>query len=58
MVLLPALLSLLGDRIDALRIPVLQRRANRVSSGRFWERLTGLVMGRPVLSLVLARAEA
>jgi RND superfamily putative drug exporter len=54
MVLLPALLSLLGDRVDSLRIPFLQRRANRASSGRFWERLTSAVMGRPVLSLVLA----
>ncbi len=54
MVLLPALVSLLGDRVDALRIPFLQRRANRASSSRFWERLTGAVMGRPVLSLVLA----
>ena len=29
MLLLPALLSLMGDRVDALRIPFLQRRANR-----------------------------
>jgi RND superfamily putative drug exporter len=54
MVLLPAFLSLLGDRVDALRIPFLQRRATRASSSRFWERLTAAVMGRPVLSLVLA----
>ena len=54
MLLLPALLSLMGDRVDALRIPFLQRRANRASTSRFWDRLTQVVMGRPVLSLVLA----
>ena len=54
MLLLPAFLSLLGDRVDALRIPFLQRRANKASTSRFWDRLTRTVMGRPVLSLVLA----
>jgi len=54
MMLLPALLSIMGDRVDALRIPFLQRRANRNSNSRFWDRLTQTVMGRPLLSLVLA----
>ncbi len=54
MLLLPALLSLMGDRVDALRIPLLQRRATEASSSRFWDGLTGAMMGRPVLSLVLA----
>ena len=54
MLLLPALLSLLGDRVDALRIPFLQRRATQASTSRFWDRLTRTVMGRPVLSLILA----
>ena len=54
MLLLPALLSLMGDRVNALRIPFIQRRATRVSTSRFWERTTRIVMGRPVLSMVLA----
>ena len=57
MTLLPALLSLMGDKVDALRIPLLQRRSTRRSSGAnrgFWDWTTGAVMRRPVVSLVLA----
>jgi uncharacterized membrane protein YdfJ with MMPL/SSD domain len=49
---LPALLSLLGDRIERGRLPLLGRRRGRTSAvmGRIVER----VLRRPVVSLVLA----
>jgi RND superfamily putative drug exporter len=51
--LLPAVLASLGDRIDALRIR--KRRSGPARQGdRFWNRVTGMVMRRPVVSLVLA----
>src|SRR5215207_7827809 len=51
--LLPALLSVLGDRVDALRLPVVGRAAEREES-RFWSGLVGRVLRRPVISLLLA----
>jgi putative drug exporter of the RND superfamily len=53
--LLPALLSLLGDRVNALRIPFFGRTADREESP-FWSRTVGAVLRRPVISLVLATA--
>jgi RND superfamily putative drug exporter len=55
--LLPALLSLLGRRVDALRIVprrVLDRRA--ASEGGFWARLARAIMRRPVAFLLVATA--
>jgi len=55
--LLPALLGLMGDKVDAMRIPLVQRRTtarSATATGGFWYRTTGLVMRRPVVSLVLA----
>ena len=49
--LLPALISLLGNRGRSGRR--LLRRASRTGPG-FWERWTGLVMRRPVISLIAA----
>ncbi|MDP9493814.1 MAG: MMPL family transporter [Actinomycetota bacterium] len=49
--LLPAVLSLMGDRIDSLKV---RRRRSPDESGRFWERWTHIVMGRPIISLVLS----
>jgi RND superfamily putative drug exporter len=51
--LLPALLSLLGDKVNSLR--VLRRRTEfgSESSHRFWNAITRRVMARPVMSLVL-----
>src|SRR5215207_2265426 len=51
--LLPALLSVLGDRVNALRLPVVGRAAERQES-RFWSGLVGGVLRRPVISLLLA----
>ncbi|MGH2749215.1 MAG: MMPL family transporter [Actinomycetota bacterium] len=51
--LLPALLSLLGDRVNSLR--VLRRRTEfgSESSHRFWNSIARRVMARPVVSIVL-----
>ena len=50
--LLPAVLGLLGDRVNALRIPYVGRGAGAES--RFWARIVNAVLRRPGLSLVLA----
>ena len=49
--LLPAILSLMGDRVNSLRLPILGR--NSQDGGGFWIWVTRVVMQRPVLSLVL-----
>jgi putative drug exporter of the RND superfamily len=56
--LLPAVLSLLGDRVNSLRIPVIGRGAERGTGaeGRFWGAIVRGVMRRPVVSLVLSVA--
>lgn len=56
--LLPAMLSLLGDRINTGRIPFPGRRAAPSVESRsgFWNWATRRVMNRPVLSLLLAVA--
>ena len=56
--LLPALLSVTGDRVDALRVPILGRNLGRADAaeGRFWRRIVELVLRRPALSLALAVA--
>src|SRR5438067_11612952 len=48
--LLPALLGLLGDRVNSLRIPLFGGSAE----GRFWNAVVRRVLSRPALSLVLA----
>jgi len=54
--LLPAVVSLLGDRVNSLRIPVIGRGAERGTGaeGRFWGGIVRAVMRRPVVSLVLS----
>jgi uncharacterized membrane protein YdfJ with MMPL/SSD domain len=53
--LLPAVLSLLGDRIDSLRVPIVGRRVEgKPASGGFWNTLARSVMKRPVLSLLVS----
>jgi putative drug exporter of the RND superfamily len=54
--LLPALLGLLGDRVDALRIPIVGRRSLDASNpeGRFWGAIVRRVLRRPGLSLALS----
>jgi RND superfamily putative drug exporter len=51
--LVPALLGLLGDRVNALRVPFLGRAVDSAGKeGRFWSRIARAVMRRPVVSLV------
>jgi RND superfamily putative drug exporter len=54
--LLPAVLGLLGDGVDALRIPIVGRRSLEASNpeGRFWGAIVRRVLRRPVLSLALS----
>ena len=54
MTLLPAVLSLLGDKVDALRLPFVGNRSS--SEGRFWGWVVSRVQRRPVISLVAATA--
>jgi putative drug exporter of the RND superfamily len=52
--LVPALLGLLGDRVNALRVPILGRAVDSAGrEGLFWSRIARAVMRRPVVSLVL-----
>jgi RND superfamily putative drug exporter len=50
--LLPALLGLLHDRVDSLRIPFVGRRGD--AEGRFWGAIIDRVLRRPALSLAAA----
>ena len=54
--LLPAVVGLLGDRVNALRIPIIGRSAERgtATEGRFWSAVARAVMRRPVVSLLLS----
>jgi uncharacterized membrane protein YdfJ with MMPL/SSD domain len=53
---LPALLGLLGDRVDSLRVPFVGRRVleSAGSESRFWGAIVQRVLRRPGLSLVLS----
>jgi uncharacterized membrane protein YdfJ with MMPL/SSD domain len=56
--LLPALLGLLGDRVDRLRIPLVGRRSVEAANpeGRFWGAVVRGVLRRPGISLALSVA--
>jgi len=54
--LLPALLGLLGDRVNSLRVFRRKRSTGTEESHPFWDRITHGVMRRPVVSLVLSAA--
>ena len=51
---LPAMLSLLGDRVDLGRVPGLGRMRRPTGRSRFWEAVTLRVLARPVRSASLA----
>ncbi|MFI1163543.1 MMPL family transporter [Streptomyces sp. NPDC020801] len=52
---LPALLSLLGERVEKGRIPFLKRRGARGNGqSRFWTAVLRGVLARPVVSVVVA----
>ena len=54
--LLPAVLSLLGDRVNALRVPWLGRRVEESAGaeGRVWSRVVRAVTRRPLVAAVLS----
>jgi putative drug exporter of the RND superfamily len=53
--LLPAVLTLLGDHVNTLRIPFFGRATEQAGrEGRFWGAIVHRVMRRPLVSLVLA----
>ncbi len=54
--LLPALLSIAGDRVDSLRVPILGRNLGRADTaeGQFWRRIVVAVLRRPALWLAVA----
>ena len=55
---LPAMLSVLGDKVDRGRIPFLaksrRRKLERGETGGIWSRITGVVLKRPAVAAVLA----
>ncbi len=56
--LLPAVISLLGDNVDRLRIPFVQHAQQAFDEerrGGFWDRVAHTVMARPVISIVVRR---
>ena len=56
LIALPAVISVLGDRVNALRVPFLGRVAARRANGHegVWERLAHSIMRRPVIWLTVA----
>ena len=56
--LLPALLSIMGDKVNALRVPLLGLKGGetKAEGSGMWVRIAWLVMRRPVISLVAAAA--
>jgi len=51
---LPALLSLLGDRIDRPRVPLVHRLRRSDGAGRFWPAVMRVVLHKPLVSLLVA----
>ena len=55
--LLPAVLSIMGDKINALRVPLITRRRSAKQDeekrGGFWDWVSRGVMRRPVVSIVV-----
>jgi RND superfamily putative drug exporter len=58
LILLPAVTSLLGDRVNALRVPLIGRLQSRrtADSDGVWERLSHSIMRRPVVWLTVSVA--
>jgi len=51
--LLPAVLGLLGDRVNWLTLPFIGRRGDAESTGGLWGWITKVVTARPVVSVVV-----
>ena len=56
--LLPALLGVLGDRVNSLRVPVVGRNLGRTerTEGRMWRAIVERVLARPAFSLIVSVA--
>ncbi len=52
MTLLPAVLRLLGDRVDALRLPFRRKQVEGRAARGFWSWIARAVMRRPVIALL------
>jgi RND superfamily putative drug exporter len=52
--LLPAILGLLGDRVNLLKLPWMPRTIYHEGGSRMWQRIARSVMNRPVISVVAA----
>ena len=54
--LLPAMLSLIGDRVNSLPLPIVGKNLGRsdAAEARIWRAVIGKVMRRPAVSLALA----
>jgi RND superfamily putative drug exporter len=52
--LLPAMLRLLGDRVNRLRVPFTSRTHYTEGGGRFWRSVTRVVTSRPMVGAGLA----
>jgi uncharacterized membrane protein YdfJ with MMPL/SSD domain len=53
MTLLPAVLGLLGDRVNWLTLPFVGRRGQTEGRGGMWDWITKAVMARPIISVVV-----
>jgi uncharacterized membrane protein YdfJ with MMPL/SSD domain len=51
---LPALLARLGDKIDKVRVPFLDRLRREDGEGRFWSAILDRVLRRPIVSVAVA----
>jgi uncharacterized membrane protein YdfJ with MMPL/SSD domain len=53
---LPALLAMLGDKVDRGRVPLIGRLRGKPGDSRFWGAIVGAVLRRPVISAGVATA--
>jgi len=53
MTLLPAVLGLLGDRVNWLTLPFIGRRGQPESHGGIWDKIAAAVTARPVVSVLV-----
>ena len=57
MTLLPAILGIMGDKVNSLRVPFIgkgQATFDPARSGGFWDKLVRTVMAKPAISLLLS----
>ena len=57
MTLLPAILGIMGDKVNSLKVPFIgkgQATFDPTKSGGFWDKLVRLVMAQPIISLFLS----